>query len=204
MKNGVIVFIVFCTFINLNSCRRHCNLKDYTIVNVNPLVNQYFSNYKLDNYWVFSNNKGKKDTLFVINNRTDTIPDNFDCYFMETKSIKIATNYWQSDPIVLYERGDNNGGLLTLGNSFNKGYSLSVNIDLKVFNNDFVDLDHQSTSLPIMDTLTVNNQTFKNVLIINKNEVSYSYTKFFVAPSIGIVRWENEMDTFNLINYKIK
>ena len=192
LEKYVVSVLCFYLLIYLSSCGK-CFNSDTTVKNISSPIEQYFGAYKTGNYWIFKSNKGILDTLIVSAFKQDTSRGS-NCERYEVRDLAVESKTWsQNNTIKLYSSID-----IITSNSLSSVFTLQTNV-----NNNFTStVDSFKQSIPLIDSMLINSQTFKKVLPFITGETIK--TKFFVAPNIGFIRWENKNDTFTLINFKIK
>lgn len=186
MKIIIICFIIS-PFL-FQSCGRKCS-NDVPIIEIDSKIIEYFGMYKQGNWWVYENSKKtKKDSVFIT--------EFYESYTCDTKDYKSAPIF-RRVKINSTFLNTNVGTLLDL---FLERNESSWGVKVSPITMKFENSISFSNLVPpkILDTLFLSNTIhYTNVLKVNTS------TAIFVAPLIGIVKFENERDTFNLTKYKI-
>jgi hypothetical protein len=193
---GLTISLLFIQSCNPPKCR---NGEDGPTKDIDSTLLLYFGKYRPGNWWVYDNiSKNKRDSVFM---------DVSDIHFSDYAA---AIDVYANDCV--YER--NIAGKLSfsfLGESTNRfqgNLSISPNrlilegTDTRLLIDSFKLINSFGSILSIDSFRLPSGETFNKVLkLINTNTVRNK--AIFVAPDIGIIRFDNLTDTFYLTKSKI-
>ena len=194
MKNfaGIVVVLIALILGSCKQCPKRKGLKDYWFLDK---MNSYFGMYQSDNWWVYKNNKSTKTDSVFITYFSEVIRKDkqVKCITYPERKFTLNTNYI-NDGI----NKEINGEYFNNANCC-ENYFLCV-IGAKM--DAETDIHPLSTIIPsevVLDSITVSGSHYQNAIYFQNGP-----NKLLFAPDIGIIRYINSTDTFNLVKYFIK
>lgn len=195
MKKLFCLLLIVLATLFLESCKqcpKRKGLKDYGFLDE---MNRYFGMYQTDNWWIYKNNKSTKtDSVFITN---------FSEVIQKDKQVKCIT--YPERKFILNTNYINDGQIKELEGEYFNNASCCINYFSCVIGakmDSETDAHPLSTTNPaelIIDTITVGGSHYHNTILFQNGN-----SKLLFAPGIGIIRYVNSTDTFNLVKYYIK
>lgn len=200
MKTKFIVFFSILSLL-LFGCRKKCD--SITEKPLKGKMENYFGAYKEGNWWVYANKSNTKKDSIYLGDFTDKFVKNLtNCESNQTRKFIIHSSYLVEGISKLYATYEAGGSRVHIYFSFNPGTTVSAGFPFFTdFSNEggaLQSFDPDSSGKNLYDSITLNGQTYNNILVGRDGTVTY-----YFGNGKGIVGWGNILDTFNLINFKI-
>jgi hypothetical protein len=182
------------------NCNRKCD--PYEEKRLTGKIENYFGVYKLDNWWIYSNQAlTKRDSVYITNFNEAFDHNRTVCEKIEERQFKIVNKFLtDGNPLfVIYRAG---GNAIHVNFSFDQGQTQSAGFPQFTY---FLDTDTiasfpspDNPGINIADSISLNGTKYYNILIGKERT-----NTFYFAKEKGLVGWGTILDTFNLIDFKI-
>jgi hypothetical protein len=190
MKPVICLFFSLVFLMFLSSCG--CKDKDYEYRSLHPSLVSHFGMYKTGSYWVYENqDKTKRDSIYVTSYLKDFNKDHINCRYDEFFKFTLKSNskFSIKSDSVCFE----STSIKTLRTSYHCGSYLFDDFGGVFFHDDNT-VSSPTHKVAKLNTIILNAQEYSSNILGFSNEYSI-YTK----ENMGIIGWESEKDTFNLI-----
>ena len=161
-----------------------CSDSDFNVA-YDPELYQYVGMYKPGNYWIYENNKGQRDCVFVSDYYYTKNKYKNDCSAQLTTTYNLNFKLFTIDKIFIKYEVQNSS-------FYHANFPLIIN--LTYYNNKY---NCSSYKTKEVDSLKINNKIYIGNLLLYTDT-----TKIVFTNSIGIIQWIKKNDTINLIRYK--
>lgn len=195
---------ILCMMLLISSCIRERECKAHKQCPIEPLMLEYFGNYKPGNYWIYENQDGtKRDSIWVSDYNTKQVKidmgnrDGSDCVEYTETRFKLFSRYWG-------EHTRLSALLISSTNCNNSSFSIEDTFSYGLFG---ASVRKNESTFPSM-TQIFNFKTHNQPAIVYPVGYIYQYrdANILIAPNIGVIQFTNRYltDTFSIIKYHIQ